>query len=390
MSQASPMHQQVYTLPDLVRNIVNPFDASARATFDFETCTAVKNIYLVGCGDSHHAPVGAELAFNQLSGVSTQAFSSMIFSRYRAAYLPKTGANTNLVIGVSVSGKVSRTMEALQLGQQAGAVGVALTGSPDAPLGKIGQKVFQTAVPPLPDELAGAVVPGVRSYLASQVGLYLAAIRIGEVRGHLTTAQADSLRAELLGLADVMEATIQACDPLVKQVIADWRDADEFVFVGSGPNYGTAMFSAAKMLEASGDPSTAQETEEWSHLQYFASQVNTPTVFISPNGADADRTDEVLDAARAIGRRTIGIFPQAKNAHHDKVNVVLPVIGDVRECFSPLVYSIPGELLSAERAQLLGETYFRNFEGGRSINGEARVSRIYASNMLDTLPESHV
>ena len=39
----------------------HPFDESARATFDFELCTAVKRIYLTGCGDSYHAPVGAEL-----------------------------------------------------------------------------------------------------------------------------------------------------------------------------------------------------------------------------------------------------------------------------------------------------------------------------------------
>ena len=71
MTDRSPMHQQIDTLPDLVRAIAQPFDASARNALDFETCIAVKRIYIVGCGDSHHAPVGAELAFHQLTGVST-------------------------------------------------------------------------------------------------------------------------------------------------------------------------------------------------------------------------------------------------------------------------------------------------------------------------------
>ena len=69
MTNRSPMHQQIDTLPALIRAIVQPFDAAARSALDFGTCTAVKRIYLVGCGDSHHAPVGAELAFNQLTGV---------------------------------------------------------------------------------------------------------------------------------------------------------------------------------------------------------------------------------------------------------------------------------------------------------------------------------
>ena len=82
MTDRSPMHQQIDTLPQLVREIAQPFDESARATFDFELCRSVKRIYLVGCGDSYHAPVGAELAFHQLAGVPTQAVSALTFSRY--------------------------------------------------------------------------------------------------------------------------------------------------------------------------------------------------------------------------------------------------------------------------------------------------------------------
>ena len=37
MTDRTPMHQQIDTLPDLVRAIAQPFDASARNTFDFET-----------------------------------------------------------------------------------------------------------------------------------------------------------------------------------------------------------------------------------------------------------------------------------------------------------------------------------------------------------------
>src|SRR6185295_8184104 len=117
-----------------VRQIAKPFDASARHTFDFALCTSVKRVYLTGCGDSHHASVGAELAFHQLAGVPTQALTALSFSRYTAGYLPQTGPLTNLVIAVSVSGVVSRTIEALQLARKAGAVGVALTGSPQSPL----------------------------------------------------------------------------------------------------------------------------------------------------------------------------------------------------------------------------------------------------------------
>ena len=278
MPARSPMRQQIDTLPDLIRDIVQPFDAAARHAFDFETCAAVKRITLVGCGDSHHAPVGAELAFNQLTGVPTQALSALPFSRYTAGFLPKTGPKTNLVIGVSVSGIVSRTIEALAMANLAGATTVALTGNPSGPLGQTAAAVFETAVPPLPDELAGMIVPGIRSYLASQVALALAALRIAEVRGSLTTPAADAERAELAELADIIEETIQACAPIADELAQRWKNATSFEFVGAGPLYGAAMFSAAKILEASGDPALAQDTEEWSHLQYFIADSKIPAL----------------------------------------------------------------------------------------------------------------
>ena len=377
------MHQQIDTLPDLLRAVARPFDESARNTFDFELCTSVKRVDLVGCGDSYHASYGAEQAFQQFAGIPAQAFSALTFSRYQVGFIPQTGPNTNLVIAVSVSGVVTRTIEALQLARKAGAVGVALTGAPGKPLAQAAERVFQTTVPPLPDELAGAVVPGVRSYLASQVALYSAAIRIGEVRGHLTTPQADSLRAELAAVADVMRDTITACEPIVRDMVAEWADVPDFVFVGAGPVYSSAMFSAAKVLEASGDAAMAQETEEWAHLQYFSAETRTPTIFMSSNGYDADRMAEVARAAEAIGRRRAAVVPAGESVISSFMDVVLPVQGDIREAFAPLVYSIPGELIAAERAALLGVPSFRDFAGGRTVDWADGASRIRDSHLLE-------
>lgn len=382
MTERSPFHQQIDTLPALLREIVHTFDQSARATFDFETCTAIKKIYLTGCGDSHHASVGAELAFNQITGVPTQALSSLTYGRYHAGFMPQQGTRTNLTIAVSVSGGVTRTIEALTLAQKAGAIGVALTGNPSAQLAQIAEKVFQTTVPPLPDELRGMVVPGVRSYLASQVGLYLAAIRIGEVRGNITTAEADNLRKELLGLGDIIEATIAKCEPVCHDLVAGWKDVSEMVFVSAGPLYGSAMFTAAKVLEGSGDTAYAQETEEWAHLQYFAHETRVPTFIINSNGFDADRAAEVARAAQSLGRPVIGVLPHDETNISQYVDHVLPVQGNVREAFASIVYSIPGNILAAERAVNLGSEYFQGFGGGRTVDWADGASRIRDSHMI--------
>jgi glucosamine--fructose-6-phosphate aminotransferase (isomerizing) len=349
-------------------------------------------VFLTGCGDSYFAPLNAELAFEQLAGLPCEPMTAMQFARYAVGYLPETERGSNLVLGVSVSGTVSRTVEAMSLARQAGATAVALTGSPDGPLGQAAEFVLETAVPPLPTELQGQIVPGTRSYVASQLALYLTAIQLGEHRDHLSKATANKLRRELAHTAELMAQTIALSDKATHQAAEAWHDADQFVFCGAGPNYGTALFSAAKVLEASGDTAVAQDSEEWAHLQYFGRQVTTPTIFIGAGGWDEGRALELVTAARAIGRRVAVVAPQGSAlAAHPDVGFLWgtacpePVEGAVptRECFSPLLNCLPGTLFAAYRAQRIGEPYFRGFGGGRSIEGGGGISRIRDSAQID-------
>jgi hypothetical protein len=106
---------------------------------------------------------------------------------------------------------------------------------------------------------------------------------------------------------------------------------------------------------------------------------------MSADGYDADRMAEVARAAQAIGQRSVAIVPAGEALISGFTDAVLPVQGDVREAFAPLVFSIPGELIAAERAALLGTPYFREFGGGRTVDWADGASRIRDSHMLETV-----
>lgn len=384
MEGRSPLHQQVDTLPDLVREMIDPLARQAAGLLTPARSREVGQVFICGCGDSHHASVNAEMAFGQLAGLPCRAARALHFGRYISPTLPENA----LVLGVSVSGMVSRTIEALDLARQAGAATVAITGNRRAGLVEAGDMLLYTAVPPLPDEFPGLVVPGARSYIASQLALYLLAIQLGQARGHLSKPKANSLRRELAATAGLMESTIAACDPPAREAASSWQDEGAFIYCGSGPNYGTALFSAAKILEASGDPAGAQEIEEWAHLEYFAREPGTPTFLISAAGRDEDRVLEVATAARAIGRGLALIAPQDSGlAAAAEQDIFFPLSGPIREGFSPLLACLPGLLFAAYRADILGEPYFRGFGGGRSAEGGGGISRIRTSHRLHTLPD---
>ncbi|MFH1927203.1 MAG: SIS domain-containing protein [Chloroflexota bacterium] len=377
--KTSAMLQQVHGLADMLWECFQSFDEESRRVLDSELCVSAKRILITGCGDSHHAALGARLAFHTIAGVPCEALSSLQFSRYTAPFLYSSGSSaldTDVVIGISVSGEVARTIEALRLAGKAGATAVALTGSLDSRIARSAQVVLKTVVPPFP---SAAPIPGVRSYAASLMMLYLSAIQVGQMRGTLTAAEADQLRGELSSLPLAIAETVSANEERIKKLAEDWADASEFVFVGGGPNYGTALFSAAKILEASGDPAVGQDTEEWAHLQYFAREPRTPTFFIVPEGRSSDRAGEVAVAAKAIGRRVVAIVPEGEQTISAQADVVLPVMEGVREAFSPLLYCLATELFAAYRAQVLDEPFFRDFSGGRSVKEGGGISRIQSS-----------
>jgi glutamine---fructose-6-phosphate transaminase (isomerizing) len=377
------MVAQVHSLPALIRELAPVIDDTVRRSLDHKLCLSAKRLYVTGCGDSHHAALGAELAFEALAGLPTEPMSGLRFARYAAGYLPPTGPGTNVVLAVSVSGAVARTTEALRLARQAGATTVALTATAGSPAAEAAERVVLCAAPPFPDP-PGVHTPGVRSYVASLLALVLTAIRIGEVRGHLDWTQATTLRREVAGLADAAQTTLADCDEPARALAREWREATEFVFVGGGPSYATALFSAAKMLEASGDCAVGQDTEEWAHLQFFARAVSTPTFFITAGGRDLSRAVEVATAARAIGRRVAAVAPDTAPLAplRQAAAGVLPLAGGVPEMFSPLIAAIPTALFAAYRAEVVGEVFFRQPGGGR----EPGINRVRTSATWDALP----
>jgi glutamine---fructose-6-phosphate transaminase (isomerizing) len=373
---AATMIAQVESLPELIRTQFDELDARVRRLLNHEEYLSVKRIALTGCGDSHMASVASELAFEQLSGVPTDALTAMQAGRYAAPYFERAFTRNPLVVGISVSGTVARTREALIMARKSGALTVALTGNPESPLAGVAEKVLSCVVPDF------APAPGVRSYRVSLMALYLLAIRIAEIKARLTQDEANALRRQLKGTADSIEATIAAIREPVRKLAEACGSHHNFVFVADGPNYATALFSAAKLMEAAGRHAAGQDTEEWAHLQYFVNDdPATPTFLISPGGRGHARAAELLEPLKRIGRTTVAVVPEGDTAIGGQVDWTLPVVGSVPEIFSPMVYAVAGELFSAHLSEVIGEPPFRRFhgvyqDGGNTIKSSAVIESV--------------
>ena len=380
--------EQILTLPQLIDDVIEPFAHEAARVFDDASCQSLTRLHTIGCGDSYFAALATEFAFESIAGVPTEPQTAMTFSRYsvvgQAVSLPPANLTQNgqadslpypTVIGISVSGGVTRTIEGVLRAKQRGLRTVAVTSSDATPIAKAADAVLITKAPDVPNA-DGVLVPGARSYFASLVMLYSVALRLAEGRLPPSVGGRHDVRAwraQLAATADAVRQTIEMSDAAAKQLAEDTLDAKGFVFCGSGPNFATAQFCAAKMLEATGDSAIGQDVEEWAHLQYFAKTANTPTFLISAGERDASRAAEVQTAMQAVGRRVVEV-----GAHG---SAPLPY-ASTPEAFAPLVACIPTMLFASYRAELLDEPYFRAFGGGRSIQDGGGISRIRTSEMV--------
>jgi glucosamine--fructose-6-phosphate aminotransferase (isomerizing) len=133
------------------------------------------------------------------------------------------------------------------------------------------------------------------------------------------------------------------------------------------------LFSAAKLVEACGVNAIAQELEEWAHIQFFLKSPNLPTLLIAPPGRCYDR---VLELAAIIQRLTglcTVVGTHDETALREQVAHYFGICGRVDEVFSPILTSMPAELLACHLAYVGEERFFRADGRGTGV-GRGRIT----------------
>src|SRR5438445_744992 len=174
-------------------------------------------VYLTGCGDSWYCGMATRFAFEEWAGIATEPSQAMEFSRYLVHHAPTDA----LVVAISNSGRVSRTIEAVKRADQRGIE--TLAGTADMASGIARAARFAVDLGYAERRFA----PGTSSYLASLVLLYCLAVRLGELGGRLGPAAARAKLEEISELAQAMRETIAAQRPLLEELGAPGGRTDQ-------------------------------------------------------------------------------------------------------------------------------------------------------------------
>ena len=372
-----PMYDEVFKRPTFIREHLDELDDLVQATLPRDACRRWARVLLTGCGDSYYAGLACELAFETWTGLPVDVQPSLQGGRYAIpAMVPPA-----VVFSVSHSGRVSRTIETVALAQARGLDTVAVSGNSDSPVTREARWVLARQLQ------VGGQTPGVRSYTQAQLLLMLAAVHIGECRDVLDGMQAAALKRELRRTAEILEAGLEETDYLAQRLADRWREATQYLVIGGGPSYANALFSAAKLVEAIGVNAIGQELEEWAHIQFFLRSPQLPTLLIAPRGRCADRAVELLGVMRGLSSLVAVVGSQNDAALKRQAVDYFSIDGTTEEALTPLLTSMPAELLACHLAYGCDERFFRADGRGAGV-GRGRITDSHMVRSLTDWPLS--
>lgn len=357
-SRSNAMKNQVFSLPELIREQYRDLEPKTRTILSFEEIFSIQRIVLTGCGDSNAAAMATKYVFEQMTGIPTEVVPTIELSRCYASKQLGFAPKNPLVIAVSNSGSVARMGEAIQRVVKEGAFALGVTGNRSSLLGKSASRVLDLNIPPFED------APGIRSYMVSVLTLLLLAIRFGEVRGRFTMDQANAYRMDLLKQADLLEELLPEMDIQTERIAEAWKGFDAFDFVGVGSSYAAAWYGHAKALEATGRYAMCVNAEEWLHLNFFIRNVDKTGTIVVCSGRNRGlvRVQEMVRHAKADMKRPTLVITDTPD-YFPYGATVIEVPGTAYDQSGVLTDYAPCALLMGYICEKIGETYGRSCEG---------------------------
>lgn len=297
-------------------------------------------LVLTGCGDSLYAGLAVRGALEQLAGVPVVAMPAMEAARFPTRLL---GEDT-LLIAVSVSGKVERTIEAVAEHRRRGGATLAISAFDDSDLASTAEAAIATGIRGTPGP-----VPGTANYLGSLLALYAVGFALAARQGEASLGSDDALSPTLSSLDAVLAAGGERAERVASRL------SPPFFAIGSGPDFGSACFGVAKFVEAAATLGVAQDLEEWAHELYFITGPGR-TVFLFAMAPEAtDRARRVAISARKVGADVIVVGPNAAALDGEPVAWPMPPVVPM---LTPLVSWAPLAMTALAYARFANRSPF--------------------------------
>jgi glucosamine--fructose-6-phosphate aminotransferase (isomerizing) len=291
-------------------------------------------ITIIACGTSWHAGLIGEYLIEEFARIPVEVEYASEF-RYRNPII----TDKDVVIAISQSGETADTMAALKLAKERGAFIYGICNVVDSSIARITDAGSYTHAGP---EIG---VASTKAFTAQLTILSLIALKLGKHNGNLGNAEFMSLAAELNAIPKKIEEVLEATHELTQSIAKDFINATNFLYLGRGYNYPAALEGALKLKEISYIHAEGYPAAEMKHGPIALIDENMPIVIIAPKKGHYDKIVSNVQEIKARKGKVIAVVNKGDTQVSAMADYVIE-IPETSECFSPIVASVPLQLLA--------------------------------------------
>ncbi len=154
-----------------------------------------------------------------------------------------------------------------------------------------------------------------------------------------------SLITELDAIPKKIEDVLESTHDYVKKMAKDFVSASNFLYLGRGYNFPAALEGALKLKEISYIHAEGYPAAEMKHGPIALIDENMPIVIIAPKKGHYDKIVSNVQEIKARKGKVISIVNKGDEQVSAMSDYVIE-IPETSECFSPIIASIPLQILA--------------------------------------------
>jgi len=338
------IHEQPRAIMDTIRGRVSAETGAVHLeeiAVPRERLTGIKKIFIVACGTSWHAGLVGKYLLEQMASIPTEVDIASEF-RYRD---PLVNSDT-LLIAITQSGETADTLAAMREAKARGATVITICNVVGSTASREADGVVYTHAGP---EIG---VASTKAFTAQLTALFLFGLFYAGLRRTRTPDDLRKAVADLLHVPTLVERALEQNDA-IEQIAKAYFKANDFLYLGRGPNYPIALEGALKLKEISYIHAEGYPAGEMKHGPIALIDENMPVVVLAGKNSVYEKVLANIQEVKARSGIVIAVADE-DDGEIGKIADRVITVPAANPLLMPIVMTVPLQLLAYHIAVLRG------------------------------------
>ncbi|MBA3656194.1 MAG: glutamine--fructose-6-phosphate transaminase (isomerizing) [Gemmatimonadaceae bacterium] len=297
-----------------------------------EQLLAIDNIVITACGTSWHSALIGEHMIEELTRIPVEVEYASEF-RYRN---PIVNSRT-LCIVISQSGETADTLAAMREAKQRGARTYGIVNVVGSTIARESDGGIYVHAGP---EIG---VASTKAFTSQVMALLLLTLKLGRLRDMSVVRGREIIQAMRQLPTQIQSILDRAQD--IEDIAEEFKRASNFLYLGRGYNFPTALEGALKLKEISYIHAEGYPAAEMKHGPIALIDEMMPVVFVAPHDAVFEKLTSNVQEVKARKGRVIAITSREEEALAGKLDYEFRIPETV-DMLTPILASVPLQLLA--------------------------------------------